>query len=100
MFNEGSAGESGRGQPSWAEASMIGRREWLRNSAAQGLAAWIAGGTGILGAAFAQTAGSGKGAAGSRRTVRRPSLSTSKTKGSTATDPTSIRPDDRLNRVL
>ena len=81
---------------------MIGRREWLRRSARHGLVAWIGGGAGLWGSAFAQTADSGKETGSSRRTARRPSLSTSKTKDSSSTDPGSatIRPDEQVNRLL
>ena len=46
--------------------------------------------------------GTGEGRGSSRRTARRPSLSTTKTKGSTGTGPGSatVRPNERLSRVL
>jgi CubicO group peptidase (beta-lactamase class C family) len=82
---------------------MIGRREWLRKTTAQALAAWAAcRAGGISSPTLGQSAPTKKSTATNRYKVRKPALS--KSNGSTRTSPDdgslSIRADEQLDRLL
>src|SRR5262245_94368 len=85
------------------ETTMIGRRAWLREAAAGGVAAWIGGGAwGLARLASGQTEPSAKGRKAGRYTVRRPVLPdrNSPVRARPGSRPSPVRPDDRLNRSL
>jgi len=95
-------GESRGGQACWAEAAMIGRREWFRKAITHGLAAWGASSAGgLLSSARGQSTPSKKGTT-NRFTVRKPALSKSKNSTRTPADlgTLPIRADEQLGKLL
>ena len=81
---------------------MIGRRQWLKGSVVPGLAAWAVGGAGVfMRAALGQTAPAPKGST-TRRTVRRPAMTSTKDTARTVPDPRALppKPSEALNKLL
>jgi CubicO group peptidase (beta-lactamase class C family) len=74
---------------------MVGRRDWLRRTSAQGLAVWLA--AGLESDVMAQSSPRPKGKTTSR-TARRPVLPSNKS--ATGPAPGPIRADERVNQLL
>src|SRR5437588_11810790 len=81
---------------------MIGRRQWLKGSVVPGLAAWAVGGAGgFMRAALGQTGPTPKGST-TRRTVRRPTMNSTKDTARTVPDARGLPPraNESLNKLL